>query len=62
MTKDYTDATWLLKKNTEAIHFEEQGERYRTGDRAQRNYERAAEMYGKAFEYNDKDADCIYNW
>ncbi|KAI8083840.1 hypothetical protein BDF21DRAFT_360713 [Thamnidium elegans] len=46
----------------EAIHFEEQGERYRTGDRAQRNYERAAEMYGKAFGYNDKDADCIYNW
>lgn len=46
----------------EAIQFEEQGERYQNGDRSQRNYERAAEMYGKAFGYNDKDADCVYNW
>ncbi|KAG2208079.1 hypothetical protein INT47_010441 [Mucor saturninus] len=46
----------------EAIHFEEQGERYQSGERSQRNYERAAEMYGKAFEYNSTDADCIYNW
>ncbi|KAG1297980.1 hypothetical protein G6F66_002122 [Rhizopus arrhizus] len=46
----------------EAIQLEEQGERYKTGERAQRYYERAAEMYGKAFELNDKDADCVYNW
>ncbi|KAI9480805.1 MAG: hypothetical protein EXX96DRAFT_522161 [Benjaminiella poitrasii] len=46
----------------EAIQFEEQGERYGTGDRAERNYERAADMYGKAFSLNEKDADCVYNW
>ncbi|CEP09405.1 hypothetical protein [Parasitella parasitica] len=46
----------------EAIHNEEQGERYQTGEKAQRNYERAAEMYGKAFAANPKDADCVYNW
>ncbi|KAI9484394.1 hypothetical protein BDB00DRAFT_965479 [Zychaea mexicana] len=47
---------------TEGIAFEEQGERYREGDRAQRNYERAATMYGKAHSLNDQDADCLYNW
>jgi hypothetical protein len=47
---------------SEAIQFEEQGERYQSGERSQRNYERAAEMYGKAFGLNDKDADCVYNW
>ncbi|CAO3689437.1 unnamed protein product [Rhizopus stolonifer] len=46
----------------EAIQLEEQGERYKTGERAQRNYERAAEMYGNAFKLNDQDADCVYNW
>ncbi|KAF1806874.1 hypothetical protein V8B55DRAFT_1348115 [Mucor lusitanicus] len=46
----------------EAIHNEEQGERYQTGDKAQRNYERAADMYGKASAANPKDADCVYNW
>ncbi|KAI8638724.1 hypothetical protein BD408DRAFT_422585, partial [Parasitella parasitica] len=46
----------------EAIHNEEQGERYQTGEKAQRNYERAAVMYGKAFTANPKDADCVYNW
>jgi hypothetical protein len=46
----------------EAIQFEEQGERYQSGDRSQRNYERAADMYSKAFELNTTDADCVYNW
>ncbi|KAI8084269.1 uncharacterized protein B0P05DRAFT_603005 [Gilbertella persicaria] len=46
----------------EALQFEEQGERYHSGDRSQRNYERAADMYGKAFEVNNQDADCVYNW
>lgn len=52
----------LIFSFLEAIQLEEQGERYKTGERAQRYYERAAEMYGKAFELNDKDADCVYNW
>ncbi|KAG2219984.1 hypothetical protein INT45_001883 [Circinella minor] len=46
----------------EGITFEEQGERYKEGDRAQRNYERAADMYSKAHSLNDQDADCLYNW
>lgn len=46
----------------EGISFEEQGERYATGERAQRNYEKAATMYSKAFALNEKDADCVYNW
>ncbi|KAI8886068.1 hypothetical protein K501DRAFT_214526 [Backusella circina FSU 941] len=46
----------------EAIQFEEQGERYQSGDRSQRNYERAVDMYTKAFELNSTDADCVYNW
>ncbi|KAI9268987.1 hypothetical protein BDA99DRAFT_503168 [Phascolomyces articulosus] len=46
----------------EGITFEEQGERYKEGDRAQRNYERAAGMYAKAHALNDQDADCLYNW
>ncbi|KAI8143216.1 hypothetical protein BJV82DRAFT_668851 [Fennellomyces sp. T-0311] len=46
----------------EGIAFEEQGERYQTGDRAQRNYERAAGMYEKAHALNDQDPDCLYNW
>ncbi|KAG0175540.1 hypothetical protein DFQ28_008879 [Apophysomyces sp. BC1034] len=41
----------------EAISFEEQGERYATGDRAQRNFERAADMYSKAHAVNETDAD-----
>jgi hypothetical protein len=51
-----------LTSKLEAIHLEEQGERYRTGERAERYYVKAAEMYGKAFSLNDKDADCVYNW
>ncbi|ORZ11881.1 hypothetical protein BCR42DRAFT_453833 [Absidia repens] len=46
----------------DAVGFEEQGERYATGDRAQRNYERALDMYSKAHGLNDQDADCVYNW
>ncbi|OBZ90627.1 hypothetical protein A0J61_01324 [Choanephora cucurbitarum] len=46
----------------EAIQFEEQGERYHSGDRSQRNYERAVDMYSKAFAVNSNDADCVYNW
>lgn len=46
----------------DAVGFEEQGERYATGDRAQRNYERALDMYSKAHALNDQDADCVYNW
>ncbi|CAO3635084.1 unnamed protein product [Cunninghamella echinulata] len=45
-----------------AIGFEEQGERYATGDKAQRNYERALQMYIKAHAINSEDADCAYNW
>ncbi|CAO3632855.1 unnamed protein product [Cunninghamella blakesleeana] len=46
----------------EAIGFEEQGERYATGERAERNYERALQMYIKAHALNSQDADCLYNW
>ncbi|KAI8082842.1 uncharacterized protein BX664DRAFT_339189 [Halteromyces radiatus] len=46
----------------DAVGFEEQGERYASGDRAQRNYERALDMYSKAHALNDQDADCLYNW
>ncbi|KAI8977115.1 hypothetical protein BDF20DRAFT_873014 [Mycotypha africana] len=46
----------------EAINSEEQGDRYQTGERAERHYNRAATMYGKAFELNNTDADCVYNW
>lgn len=46
----------------DAIQFEEQGDRYKDGERAERNYERAADMYGKAFSLNSQDADCVYNW
>lgn len=46
----------------DAIQYEEQGDRYQTGERAQRNYERSADMYGKAFQLNNQDADCVYNW
>ncbi|KAF7727351.1 hypothetical protein EC973_007660 [Apophysomyces ossiformis] len=46
----------------EGVAFEEQGERYGTGERAQRNYERAADMYSKAHMLNETDADCLYNW
>ncbi|CAO3576840.1 unnamed protein product [Absidia cylindrospora] len=51
-----------LKIMEDAVGFEEQGERYATGDRAQRNYERALDMYSKAHGLNDQDADCVYNW
>ncbi|KAL0090771.1 hypothetical protein F4703DRAFT_1835089 [Phycomyces blakesleeanus] len=44
------------------VEAEEQGERYATGDRAQRKYEVAAEYYSKAHKLNPTDADCLYNW
>ncbi|KAI9030713.1 hypothetical protein CLU79DRAFT_731180 [Phycomyces nitens] len=44
------------------VEAEEQGERYSTGDRAQRKYEVAAEYYSKAHLLNPTDADCLYNW
>ncbi|KAI8374124.1 uncharacterized protein BYT42DRAFT_646166 [Radiomyces spectabilis] len=46
----------------EGVEYEDKGERYATGDRAQRNYERALEMYSKAHVLNPNDSDCLYNW
>ncbi|KAI9315361.1 hypothetical protein BX666DRAFT_394209 [Dichotomocladium elegans] len=46
----------------EAIQCEEQGERYGSGDRAERNYERAEVNYSKACGIIDNDPDGFYNW
>ncbi|KAJ2956954.1 hypothetical protein NQZ79_g7276 [Umbelopsis isabellina] len=45
----------------EGVELEEKGERYGDGEKSQRFYERAAEMYGKAHTLNKKDSDCLYN-
>ncbi|KAI8071702.1 hypothetical protein BC940DRAFT_330923 [Gongronella butleri] len=46
----------------DAIEYEEQGERYVSGDRSERNYERAVDMYAKAYALKEDDPDCLYNW
>ncbi|KAF8926905.1 hypothetical protein BGZ58_010821 [Dissophora ornata] len=39
-----------------------EGERYGTGDKARRFYEKAGDMYNKACKLNPKDSDCLYNF
>ncbi|KAG0057431.1 vesicle coat component [Gryganskiella cystojenkinii] len=38
-----------------------EGERYATGDKARRFYEKAGDMYNKACKLNPEDSDCLYN-
>ncbi|KAF9345669.1 hypothetical protein BGX26_002883 [Mortierella sp. AD094] len=38
-----------------------EGERYGTGDKARRFYEKAGDMYNKACKLNPEDSDCLYN-
>ncbi|KAJ3413278.1 hypothetical protein HDV05_008264 [Chytridiales sp. JEL 0842] len=45
----------------EASHLEEQGDRYKDGEKARRFYESSAEAYAKACGLK-QDADAIYNW
>ncbi|KAI8329205.1 hypothetical protein BC941DRAFT_506815 [Chlamydoabsidia padenii] len=61
-TKKSKEPTTFEEFMEDGVGYEEQGERYATGDRAQRNYERALDMYSKAHALNDQDADCVYNW
>ncbi|KAF9086461.1 hypothetical protein BGX23_008871 [Mortierella sp. AD031] len=46
----------------EGVLLEEKGERYGTGDKARRFYEKAADMYNKACKLNPQDSDCLYNF
>ncbi|KAF9432672.1 hypothetical protein BGZ76_010466 [Entomortierella beljakovae] len=46
----------------EGVLLEEKGERYGTGDKARRYYERAGDMYNKACKLNPEDSDCLYNF
>ncbi|CAG8578695.1 2806_t:CDS:2 [Ambispora gerdemannii] len=46
----------------EGVKQEEKGECYQTGEKAERFYERARELYAKAYEKKPNDADCLYNW
>ncbi|KAF9898453.1 hypothetical protein BX616_004006 [Lobosporangium transversale] len=39
-----------------------EGERYGTGDKARRYYEKAGDMYNKACKLNPEDSDCLYNF
>ncbi|KAF9428607.1 hypothetical protein BGZ94_001771 [Podila epigama] len=39
-----------------------EGERYGTGEKAKRYYERAGDMYNKACKLNPEDSDCLYNF
>ncbi|KAG0203946.1 hypothetical protein BGX28_003948 [Mortierella sp. GBA30] len=39
-----------------------EGERYGTGDKARRFYEKAGDMYNKACRLNPEDSDCLYNF
>ncbi|KAF9932351.1 hypothetical protein FBU30_008331 [Linnemannia zychae] len=39
-----------------------EGERYGTGDKARRFYEKAGDMYNKACQLNPEDPDCLYNF
>ncbi|KAF9377818.1 hypothetical protein CPB97_009934 [Podila verticillata] len=45
----------------EGVLLEEKGERYATGDKARRFYEKAGDMYNKACKLNPEDSDCLYN-
>lgn len=40
---------------------EERGERYRSGEKAQRFYETAAELYAKALAMDENSFDAAYN-
>ncbi|KAK3816422.1 MAG: hypothetical protein J3Q66DRAFT_342456 [Benniella sp.] len=46
----------------EGVLLEEKGERYGTGDKARRFYEKAGDMYNKACKLNPGDSDCLYNF
>ncbi|KAG9298942.1 hypothetical protein G9A89_015964 [Geosiphon pyriformis] len=46
----------------EGVKQEEKGERYGSDEKAERFYQRARELYGKAHEKKPLDADCLYNW
>ncbi|KAK3831611.1 MAG: hypothetical protein JOS17DRAFT_743757 [Linnemannia elongata] len=46
----------------EGVLLEEKGERYATGDKARRFYEKAGDMYNKACQLNPEDSDCLYNF
>ncbi|KAG0345085.1 vesicle coat component [Podila humilis] len=46
----------------EGVLLEEKGERYGTGDKARRYYEKAGDMYNKACKLNPEDSDCLYNF
>ncbi|KAF9988248.1 hypothetical protein BGZ65_009945 [Modicella reniformis] len=46
----------------EGVLLEEKGERYATGDKAKRFYEKAGDMYNKACKLNPEDSDCLYNF
>ncbi|KAG0082895.1 hypothetical protein BGZ92_011266 [Podila epicladia] len=46
----------------EGVLLEEKGERYATGDKARRFYEKAGDMYNKACKLNPEDSDCLYNF
>ncbi|KAK3836254.1 MAG: hypothetical protein J3R72DRAFT_450842 [Linnemannia gamsii] len=46
----------------EGVLLEEKGERYGTGDKARRFYEKAGDMYNKACQLNPNDSDCLYNF
>ncbi|KAF9101693.1 hypothetical protein BGX27_011381 [Mortierella sp. AM989] len=39
-----------------------EGERYGSGDKARRFYEKAGDMYNKACKLNPEDSDCLYNF
>ncbi|KAG0235369.1 hypothetical protein BGW42_005348 [Actinomortierella wolfii] len=45
----------------EGVLLEEKGERYGTGEKARRYYEKAGDMYHKAHRLNPQDADILYN-
>jgi hypothetical protein len=44
-----------------AVKFEEQAERYRFGEKAERNMMQAAGAYARAFELDPSSADALYN-
>ncbi|KAF9187953.1 hypothetical protein BGZ49_003999 [Haplosporangium sp. Z 27] len=55
-----TPQTWE-EYMEEGVLLEEKGERYGTGDKARRFYEKAGDMYHKACKLNPEDPDCLYN-
>ncbi|GJJ76255.1 hypothetical protein EMPS_08614 [Entomortierella parvispora] len=56
-----TPQTWE-EYMEEGVLLEEKGERYATGDKARRFYEKAGDMYNKACKLNPEDSDCLYNF